>query len=134
LVRGVGEKYASNNNAVSDNVDKSGEEGGGKNIQPELVKSSDTSMLGNTEQKTLAREEEMNLEIMRKVHSIEDGNIIHGISLLVSLDNALDKDRQIIEALNMISLSVKRKVVSVVVSDPDKQAATASPRLAQKNN
>lgn len=122
LVRGIGEKYANNNNDLSTKVDVLREDGLKKNLNSALVNRDATSMLGNTHQTKLSREEKMNFDMVNRFHSIQDGNLIHGISLLLSIDNAKDRDKQLIDAINAISLSVTAKNVEIVVKDTGSQA------------
>lgn len=130
LVEGIGEKYASNNKDLLDKPNNEGQEALKEKLRSSLEKDTEGAILADTTSTNIkTREEIMHLDYMKKMRKIDDGNIIHAISLLLSINNAIDKDQQIIEAINALCLTTRDNIIDIKIT---KDKARDTPKAVVK--
>lgn len=134
LVRGMGEKYGNGNRGLSDNSNKLDEETLKEILKQGLENTAVGSMLSNTKERNpnpTQKEDAMSYSMMKKMEKL-DTNIIFGISLLLSLDNVKDRNKQIIQAVEAISMGLDGSVnLDIKVKPVVHAEATAQGRVKE---
>jgi hypothetical protein len=133
LTTGEGEKYVKDNEKIG-NLSHVKPENVHKNLHDLLVENTNlTSKLASANtQLSSSNEETMSFELLQNMYGVERPSVIHAISLLLSLRNAMDKDKQVADAIKALALGLDNTRYKIVINEVAGDVATQPQSITEK--